>query len=62
MTATFLYPSVLAAYSPKGCDGWLDAHPVRTTHRYFRRWVRSSEAATVMSEGILYSSILGASA
>ena len=62
MTATFLYFRVFAAYSPNGCEGWLDAQPVRTTHLYFNRCVRSSEAATVMRVGILYSSALGASA
>src|SRR5919201_2674451 len=60
MTATFLYPSVFAAYSPNGCEGWLDAQPVRITQRYLRRWVRSSAAVTVKSAGILYSSTLGA--
>src|SRR5919201_1765433 len=62
MTATFLYPSVFAAYSPKGCEGLLEAHPVRMTQRYLRRCVRSSAAVTVKSAGILYSSTLGAMA
>src|SRR5205809_1399014 len=38
---------VLATYSPKGWDGWLDVQPVRMTQWYFSRWVRSSDAATV---------------
>ena len=53
---------VLATYSPKGWDGWLDVQPVRMTQWYFSRWVRSSDAATVTSSGILNSSALAATA